>query len=101
MNWNAFYGMRPEDMSDDRRVARAAVSQATARYLMLYLQDQDHKLFDLFQSFAARDPFKIATPLDEDARQRLAQQLGPLDIADEAFDRWLRPMISTQDCRPQ
>ena len=74
------------------------MNHATARYLMLYLQDQDQKLFSVFHSFATRDPFAIQVPPEEDAKQRLAEQLGPLDQADAAFENWLRGVLPTQAC---
>jgi hypothetical protein len=98
MDWTAFNNSGPGDESDDQRAAQQAVNHATARYLMLYLQDQDQKLFSVFHSFATRDPFAIQVPPEEDAKQRLAEQLGPLDRADAAFENWLRGVLPTQAC---
>lgn len=93
MDWRAF-----DNLEGDELVERQAVTHATARYLVLYLQDVGQQLFDVFADFASRDPLKLEMPPAEDARQRLAKRLGDLAQADAQFNDWLRATIEAQDC---
>ena len=67
---------------------------ATARYLMLYLQDKDHLLFKVFPAIARRDPLETSGAPTDDARSRLAEVVGPLDAVDSDFERWLEGQVS-------
>ncbi len=93
MDWRAF-----DNLEGDELVERQAVTHATARYFVLYLQDERQALFDVFADFGARDPLKLKASPADDARQRLTARLGDLAQVDAAFDGWLRATIDGQDC---
>jgi len=93
MDWPTF-----NHLGGDELVAQQAMNHATARYFMLYLQEQG-KLFDVFADFANRDPFKIEITPAEDARRRLAARVGDLAAADTRFEAWLRHRVSTERCQ--
>ncbi len=93
MDWRAF-----NEPENNEPLAQQAVNMATARYLMLYLQDKDQLLFKVFPAIARRDPLEISGPPTEDARARLAEVLGPLDAIDHDFEGWLTGQVSQQDC---
>ena len=92
MDWHTF-----NNLGEDEFVAQQAMNHATARYFMLYLQEQG-KLFDVFADFAERDPLKIKITPPEDARRRLATHLGDLAAADARFEAWLRHRVTTDRC---
>jgi hypothetical protein len=93
MDWRAF-----NEPQSNEPLAQQAVNMATARYLMLYLQDRDQLLFKVFPAIARRDPLEIGGPPGEDARARLSEVLGPLDAIDHEFEGWLTGQVSQQDC---
>ena len=91
MDWRAF-----NNLEGDELAAQQAVIHATARYFLLYLQDVEQKLFPVFATFALRNPFEIKLAPSEDAKMRLARELGDLTEADGAFETWLRQTILPQ-----
>jgi hypothetical protein len=93
MDWRAF-----NEPQGNEPQAQQAINMATARYLMLYLQDKAQLLFKVFPAIARRDPLEISGPPGEDARARLAEVLGPLDAIDHEFEGWLTDQVSQQDC---
>ncbi len=93
MDWRAF-----DNLEGDELVARQAVTHATARYFLLYLQDERQALFDVFADFAARDPLQMTSSPADDARQRLTERLGDLAEVDGDFENWLRGTIDSQNC---
>jgi hypothetical protein len=82
----------------DEDVAQRAVNHATARYFMLYLQDQRDRLFSVYQHFAARDPFTMTVTPAEDAVAELTVELGPLDQVDVDFQDWLLNLLARGQC---
>lgn len=94
MDWRAF-----NEPESSEPLGQQAVNMATARYLMLFLQDKDQLLFKVFPAIARRDPLEISgRPPTEDARARLAEVLGPLDAIDHEFEGWLAGQVSQQEC---
>lgn len=93
MDWRAF-----NEPEGSEPLAQQAVNMATARYVMLYLQDKDRLLFKVFPAIARRDPLEISGAPTDDARSRLAEVLGPLDAVDHDFESWLGSQVSQQDC---
>jgi hypothetical protein len=98
MDWRAF-----NEPASNEPLAQQAVNFATARYLMLYLQDKraadgQHLLFKMFPVIASRDPLDIKGAPADDARGRLADVLGPLEAVDREFEGWLTGQVTQQDC---
>ncbi|WP_282610477.1 hypothetical protein [Pelagibius sp. Alg239-R121] len=93
MDWRAFNSLEGGEL-----VAQQAVNHATARYFILFLQDETDKLFSVFESFAKRDPFEIAATPDDDTLSRLQAELGDLDLLNTRFQAWLEQVISERNC---
>ncbi len=92
MDWRAF-----NNLEGDELAAQQATIHAVARYFLLYLQEED-KLFELFSSFATRDPLAIEATPAEDAVERVRGILGDIENLDGRFESWLRETVTNQDC---
>lgn len=74
---------------------RAAVHLATARYLVLYLQDKG-RLRAVFNAFRTRDPGSADDP-GEQAVAIVEDRIGPMAQAQGAYDEWLRQAVKRDD----
>ncbi len=83
MDWRSFDGT--EDRLDFRR---QAINHATARYLMLYLQEKS-KLVDVYKAFRQQNIDELKDDPDQEAVRLLSSVLRkPLSEVDKDFESW-------------
>ncbi len=87
-SWSSLDALdRPGDMRDN---SSRAVVYATARYFMLYLQ-QEKKLGEVYKALQARTPGDMTDTPEQDAIATVERVLGvPLSEVDAKFRQWLR-----------
>ena len=86
--WFAFDRTDGQESGWMMSAERAAVHLATARYLALYLQEKG-QLRNVFEAFKTRDPGAADDP-EQAAVAIVAQRLGPMPMAQAAYDVWLQ-----------
>jgi len=88
MNWDMF------DQTDGGSYERQAVNHATARYFMLYVQEEG-KLTELYKSFRERDVRKLGHSIADDPVIRVEEVLGvPIASIETSFGSWCEAKIT-------
>ena len=100
MDWRSFDGTQPPDIPDGtqgrQHFRRQAINHATARYLMLYLQEK-MKLGDVYKAFRHQNIDDLKDIPEEEAARLLSSVVQkPLSEFDKDLGRWFLNLRNSQ-----
>jgi len=100
MDWRSFDGTELLDISDGtegrQNFRRQAINHATARYLMLYLQEK-MKLVDVYKAFRHQSIDDLKDIPEQEAARLLSSVVQkPLSEFDRDFERWFLNLRHSQ-----